>query len=178
METTEDFSLTSDQALNIARNDQVNMSLKKAQDVLDRFVTDRWLDNQDDEGVLYTLSLRSKVELQPFIEKNYRDSAFCPTCSELVTTGLQCRQCNTRIHKHCCTTTATTTFKQQQQPSSSCNDYSNKNMSVTKTASICASCSQPMNLFGLLLLQTEEDNDDEVYVSVSNSTTMSSDSTQ
>ncbi|KAI8144725.1 hypothetical protein BJV82DRAFT_606003 [Fennellomyces sp. T-0311] len=80
---------------------QLKMKLNKAQNVLDRLVEDRWLDETDG---FYTLSLRSAVELRSFFEESHPDLArFCRKCAELVTKGQQCRQCDTRIHHHCST---------------------------------------------------------------------------
>ncbi|KAI9499309.1 Nse1 non-SMC component of SMC5-6 complex-domain-containing protein [Zychaea mexicana] len=99
-----DLYLSSDTALHVAS--ELDIKLEKAQGALDRFVDDHWLYYCVDSGH-YALSLRSTVELQRYFEEHHPDAvSFCPTCSELVTVGRQCRQCDTRIHRHCTTGTA------------------------------------------------------------------------
>ncbi|KAF9453211.1 hypothetical protein P691DRAFT_695193, partial [Macrolepiota fuliginosa MF-IS2] len=79
-----------------------NITKSQAEAVLTTFVARGWLVKSKDGR--YSLSGRSLLELQPYLQTNYADQIItCSLCEEILTTGIACshEDCKCRMHPHC-----------------------------------------------------------------------------
>ncbi|XP_034044339.1 non-structural maintenance of chromosomes element 1 homolog [Thalassophryne amazonica] len=75
--------------------------LKKSEteQLLNRFVKDKWLDEKRGE---YSLSTRSIIELEPYIRLTYQDQVkVCHICHRIAFQSQICENCGIKIHNPC-----------------------------------------------------------------------------
>lgn len=77
------------------------LSKKEAEDLIERFVTDKFLCKN--YGVI-SLSVRSMIELDPYFREVYEDMiTICQMCKQIVLQGQTCTNCDAKLHLHCAT---------------------------------------------------------------------------
>ncbi|XP_072124600.1 non-structural maintenance of chromosomes element 1 homolog isoform X1 [Mobula birostris] len=75
------------------------MKKKEVEQVLQRFVQDKWLSENDGE---YILSTRCIMELEQYIRKMYQDLVKeCNICHNISIQGQTCEMCGAKIHLPC-----------------------------------------------------------------------------
>ncbi|XP_064170817.1 non-structural maintenance of chromosomes element 1 homolog isoform X1 [Anguilla rostrata] len=94
------------------------MKKKEVENLLDRLVQDKWLNEKRGE---YTLSTRCIIEMEPYIRNIYQDLVKpCAICHSLAFQSQTCENCGVRIHLPC----AAKFFKNNTDPRCpSCKDY-------------------------------------------------------
>ncbi|KAJ8253651.1 hypothetical protein COCON_G00202630 [Conger conger] len=94
------------------------MKKKDVENVLDRLVHDKWLNEKHGE---YTLSTRCVIEMEPYIRNMYQDLVKpCAMCHSLAFQSQTCESCDVRIHLPC----AAKYFKNHADPQCpSCKEY-------------------------------------------------------
>ncbi|KAK0459645.1 Nse1 non-SMC component of SMC5-6 complex-domain-containing protein [Desarmillaria tabescens] len=98
----EAYSVSSLAALREVSQVKPTMSKSQAEDVLTSFVANGWL--LKSKRGRYSLSVRTQLELQPYLKNTYPDDILeCTICQEMVTKGFACHtpNCKVRVHKHC-----------------------------------------------------------------------------
>lgn len=98
----ESFSVSSITALKEVVKLKTSISKSNGEILLQRFVDDKWLSRS--RGGRYSLSLRSILELQYYLKKEFEDYlSECILCYDIVTKGQRCEmaQCKARFHHHC-----------------------------------------------------------------------------
>lgn len=90
--------VSSMEALNIV-NEVEKLNKKQAEDILERLTREKWLIKNAGQ---YSLSVRSMLELEHYIEEQHPDDAVkCNMCKKLVVRGLSCPQCDVKLHMVC-----------------------------------------------------------------------------
>ncbi|KZT67711.1 hypothetical protein DAEQUDRAFT_672764 [Daedalea quercina L-15889] len=98
--TNDAFCISSMAALRETNN--LNMSKSQAEVVLSSFVAKGWLVKS--RRGRYSLSLRTLMELLPYLKSTYPNNLLeCTICMEVVTRGISCytKNCQTHLHAHC-----------------------------------------------------------------------------
>ncbi|KAI0724080.1 Nse1 non-SMC component of SMC5-6 complex-domain-containing protein [Fomitopsis betulina] len=96
----EAFCISSMAALRETNN--LNMTKSQAEVVLSSFVAKGWLVKS--RRGRYSFSLRSLLELLPYLKSTYPNNLLeCTICMEVVTRGISCytNNCHTNLHAHC-----------------------------------------------------------------------------
>ncbi|KAK0210670.1 Nse1 non-SMC component of SMC5-6 complex-domain-containing protein [Desarmillaria ectypa] len=102
----EAYSVSSLAALREVSQVKPTMSKSQAEDVLASLVTNGWL--LKSKRGRYSLSMRTQLELQPYLKNTYPDDILeCTICQEMVTKGFACHtlNCKVRVHAYCFTQT-------------------------------------------------------------------------
>ncbi|THH14339.1 hypothetical protein EW146_g5971 [Bondarzewia mesenterica] len=98
----ESYSVSSFAALRESTNLRPSITKTQAENVLTSFVAKGWL--LKSQRGRYSLSIRSLLELLPYLRNTYTDEVIeCTICMEILTRGTACYtpNCKTRMHKHC-----------------------------------------------------------------------------
>ncbi|TFY70411.1 hypothetical protein EVG20_g2601 [Dentipellis fragilis] len=96
------YSLSSLAALREVNGLKSSMTKTQAENVLSSFVAKGWL--YKSKRGRYSLSIRTILELQPYLKSTYADEMLdCTICLEFVTRGIKCytNNCGTQLHDHC-----------------------------------------------------------------------------
>ncbi|KAK0450782.1 Nse1 non-SMC component of SMC5-6 complex-domain-containing protein [Armillaria borealis] len=102
----EAYSVSSLAALREVSQVKPTMSKSQAEDVLTSLVANGWL--LKSKRGRYSLSVRTQLELQPYLKNTYPDDILeCTICQEMVTKGFACHtpNCKVRVHTYCFTQT-------------------------------------------------------------------------
>ncbi|KAK0483544.1 Nse1 non-SMC component of SMC5-6 complex-domain-containing protein, partial [Armillaria novae-zelandiae] len=102
----EAYSVSSLAALREVSQVKPAMSKSQAEDVLTSLVANGWL--LKSKRGRYSLSVRTQLELQPYLKNTYPDEILeCTICQEMVTKGFACHtpNCRVRVHTYCFTQT-------------------------------------------------------------------------
>ncbi|KAJ8344666.1 hypothetical protein SKAU_G00288590 [Synaphobranchus kaupii] len=116
------------------------MKKKEVENVLDRLVQDKWLNEKRGE---YTLSTRCIIEMEPYIRNVYQDLVkSCAMCHSLAFQNQTCESCGIRMHLPC----AAKYFKNHADPlCPSCKDYWPHEIPVFQSQSLSQSASTQAN---------------------------------
>ncbi|KAM6155342.1 non-structural maintenance of chromosomes element 1 homolog [Rhynchocyon petersi] len=94
------------------------MKKKDAEQVLQKFVQNKWLSEKEGE---FTLHVRAILEMEQYIRETYPDSVkMCNICHGLLIQGQSCETCGIRMHLYC----VAKYFQSSSEPHCPhCNDY-------------------------------------------------------
>ncbi|XP_029801860.1 non-structural maintenance of chromosomes element 1 homolog isoform X1 [Suricata suricatta] len=94
------------------------MRKKEAEQVLQKFVQDKWLIEKEGE---FTLHSRAILEMEQYIRETYPDAVkICNICHSLLIQGQSCETCGIRMHLPC----VAKYFRSSPEPRCPhCNDY-------------------------------------------------------
>ncbi|KAG7452591.1 uncharacterized protein BT62DRAFT_1070341 [Guyanagaster necrorhizus] len=102
----EAYSVSSLAALREVSQVKPSMSKSQAEDVLASLVANGWL--LKSRRGRYSLSVRTQLELQPYLKHTYPDDILeCTICQEMVTKGIACHTPNCKVRVHTCCFTQT-----------------------------------------------------------------------
>ncbi|XP_013413243.1 non-structural maintenance of chromosomes element 1 homolog isoform X2 [Lingula anatina] len=95
-------SISSVDALNqVDKLENVKMSKKMAQDLIDRFQKDLWIISDVNEGHI-SLDTRCILELGHYLKDTYEDFIVnCEMCKQICLQGQSCGSCRAKLHHHC-----------------------------------------------------------------------------
>ncbi|KAI8970450.1 Nse1 non-SMC component of SMC5-6 complex-domain-containing protein [Mycotypha africana] len=100
----EDFAISTMAAIQLGNKIKpLKLTPKETQDVLERLIEDKWIAEEESNGVYY-LNTRAISELQSYLREQYADLIKeCTFCLDVVTMGEYCAisQCPVRYHKYC-----------------------------------------------------------------------------
>lgn len=96
---SENGSASTIDILNAVDRMERRLTKKVAEELIEKFVKDKWL--VSDKGTV-SLSPRSLIELDGFLAEKYpEDTVNCALCKKIAMKGEVCSNCSAKIHYHC-----------------------------------------------------------------------------
>lgn len=90
--------ISSTKALNIGREEGINISMTSAEKLIERWIQYKWFEDINDGNI--AIGIRTLLELNVYIRENF-EVEDCFRCKLLCIRGSNCINCETKLHFHC-----------------------------------------------------------------------------